>query len=287
MPPLNSKDKKISIPPITYFLILSVIIHLLLLLNLSNIKDNKLQISQNTVNLYIEKKSINESADKNKEKSVKESFKKNEFKKTAKKQIDKDNKNNDKNNKKNNNVKKKVTKKVSSVREKTSNFDVREKKIDESKLDKTKSEVLKEKDKLEPKSKKSKVYQKKSNEAESKEKSLASKNLDNESKRDIALNADNLIERDNFIDNYTKYVYETLKKNVYYPTIALRRGIEGVVYIEFSITKSGEIKDIKITKSSGFSILDEASIEIAKKCSPLKAPPREIKLSAPIVFALK
>ena len=282
MPPLNSKDKKISIPPITYFIILSVIIHLLLLLNLSNV-NNKVQISQNTVNLYIEKKSINESADKNKEKSVKESLKQDEFEKTAKKQIDKDNKNNSKNNK----VGEEARKKVYIVKEKTPNLDNREKKIDESKLDKTKSEVLKEKDKPETKSKKSKIYQKKSNEVESREKSLARKNLDNESKRDIALSSDSLIKRDNLIDSYTKYVYETLKKNVYYPTMALRRGIEGVVYIEFSITKSGEIKDIKITKSSGFSILDEAGIEIAKKCSPLKAPPREIKLSAPIVFALK
>ncbi|MDY6821100.1 MAG: energy transducer TonB [Deferribacterota bacterium] len=258
----------------------------MLLLNLSNVNNNKVQISQNTVNLYIEKKSINKSYNKPKEKLTKKRIeKKEEFEKPVKKQVVRNNKNNKDN--KNNEVKEKVRKKVSNVKEKTINLDDGEKKIDESKPEKKKSKVLKEKDKPETKSKKSKVYQKKSNEAKSKEKTLARKNMDNESKRDVALSSNSLIKRDNLIDSYTKYVYETLKKNVYYPTIALRRGIEGVVYIEFSITKSGEIKDIKITKSSGFSILDEVGIEIAKKCSPLKAPPREIKLSAPIVFALK
>jgi len=74
--------------------------------------------------------------------------------------------------------------------------------------------VLKEKDKPETKSKKSKIYQK--NQMRSKaEKKLAVKILDNESKRDVALSSDSLIKRDNLIDSYTKYVYETLKKNVY------------------------------------------------------------------------
>jgi len=138
--PLNSKNKKISIPPITYFLILSVIIHLLLLLNISNV-NNKVQISQNTINLYIEKRVLMKVLIKIKKNQLKEALIKMSLKKLHKKQIDKDNKNNSKNNR----VGEEARKKVYIVKEKTPNLDNREKRIDESKLDKTKSEVLKEK----------------------------------------------------------------------------------------------------------------------------------------------
>jgi protein TonB len=108
----------------------------------------------------------------------------------------------------------------------------------------------------------------------------------NENGRELA-SISNLVNENSLIEDYINYVYKTLKDNIYYPKLALRRGLEGTVYVEFLITYEGEIKNIKIAKSSGFKVLDEAGIKIAKKCSPLKKPPQEIKLHAPIVFKLR
>lgn len=100
------------------------------------------------------------------------------------------------------------------------------------------------------------------------------------------INTDNY-EKEALINAYINYIFITLKKNIYYPNIALKRGIEGTVYIDFMVTESGEIKDITISKSSGFNILDKTAVEIVKKSSPLKPPPEKMKITAPIIFSIK
>lgn len=95
------------------------------------------------------------------------------------------------------------------------------------------------------------------------------------------------VNENTLISDYIDYIYKTLKENIYYPKLALRRNLEGTVYVEFIITIKGEVKNIKIAKSSGYKVLDEAGIKIAEKCSPLKVPAKEMKINAPIVFKLR
>ena len=57
-----------------------------------------------------------------------------------------------------------------------------------------------------------------------------------------------------------------------YPKLALKRGYEGILKLRILISKSGDVVDIKILKSSGYTILDKSGIAAAKnsKFYPLK-----------------
>ena len=57
-----------------------------------------------------------------------------------------------------------------------------------------------------------------------------------------------------------------------YPKIALKRGYEGILKLKILISKNGEVSDIKVIKSSGYTILDKSGIDAAKisRFYPLK-----------------
>jgi len=50
-----------------------------------------------------------------------------------------------------------------------------------------------------------------------------------------------------------------------YPKFAKKRGYEGTTVIEVLIEIDGKVKDIKINKSAGYEILDNAAINAVKK----------------------
>ena len=54
-----------------------------------------------------------------------------------------------------------------------------------------------------------------------------------------------------------------------YPAEAVRRGMEGETKIEFRIEKDGTVSRVRIVKSSGFEILDKATLETLRLASPL------------------
>ncbi len=53
-----------------------------------------------------------------------------------------------------------------------------------------------------------------------------------------------------------------------YPSSAWRRGIQGTVGLEFAINKNGTTSDIKVIKTSGYDVLDDAIVEAIKLASP-------------------
>ncbi len=50
-----------------------------------------------------------------------------------------------------------------------------------------------------------------------------------------------------------------------YPRRALSRGIEGFVIVEFTVTKQGSVKDIKVIEANPADIFDQAAIDAALK----------------------
>jgi protein TonB len=69
-----------------------------------------------------------------------------------------------------------------------------------------------------------------------------------------------------------------------YPLTARKRGIEGTVYISFSIGPDGEPQELKILKGSGSRILDNATLDIVKRAAPF--PHVESPVEVPVVFKL-
>ena len=68
------------------------------------------------------------------------------------------------------------------------------------------------------------------------------------------------------------------------PTLAMRRtGLDGVVVVAFTVDPAGRIRGVRLFRSSGHEIVDEAALEYARARRELPAPPtpwqtREIRL---------
>jgi protein TonB len=70
-----------------------------------------------------------------------------------------------------------------------------------------------------------------------------------------------------------------------YPIIARKRGIEGTVHVSFNIMADGNPYGIKILKSSGFRILDKATVKVVKKAAPFPLVASRIVL--PVAYRLR
>lgn len=82
---------------------------------------------------------------------------------------------------------------------------------------------------------------------------------------------------------YQQLIKQKIEENKRYPLLARNKGIEGKVWIKFEILKNGNVKDIKIVKSSHHQILDKAAIESIKKANPFPPFPEGLKESSLII----
>jgi protein TonB len=80
-------------------------------------------------------------------------------------------------------------------------------------------------------------------------------------------------------------IFDLVSKTVVYPPSARRSGIEGIVKVSFRIRADGKAEDIKVSKSSGFDILDEAAVKAVKKGTHY--PPVGKLVVVPVRFTLK
>jgi protein TonB len=53
-----------------------------------------------------------------------------------------------------------------------------------------------------------------------------------------------------------------------YPGEAAKRGISGDLYIKFVINRDGHLTDIKLLRTSGYRLLDEAAMNALKNAEP-------------------
>ncbi len=83
---------------------------------------------------------------------------------------------------------------------------------------------------------------------------------------------------------------EFLSTNLEYPEIAKRQGVEGTVILTYTITKKGEITDIKVAQSVNKELDKEAIRLVSKmpKWSPAvkDGKARDIKYQLPVKFEL-
>ncbi|MFQ5804303.1 MAG: energy transducer TonB [Candidatus Methylomirabilales bacterium] len=70
-----------------------------------------------------------------------------------------------------------------------------------------------------------------------------------------------------------------------YPARARRLGMQGTVHVEFRIARDGSVEGVKVAKSSGYPLLDEASVKAIKRAAPLPIVPGKIRV--PISYLLR
>lgn len=90
---------------------------------------------------------------------------------------------------------------------------------------------------------------------------------------------------------YLSKIRHQIEKNKTYPKTAKRLNQTGKVYVTFTVTKDGRIKNCKIEKSSQFDSLDEASLETLIKIASFEAIPEELnknswEITVPIVYQI-
>lgn len=82
-----------------------------------------------------------------------------------------------------------------------------------------------------------------------------------------------------------------LRKDKRYPTTARRMRQEGTVMVQVVISASGEVVSCSVAESSGFSVLDNAAMQLVRAAAAVataSGPPEErLNLRIPVVYELK
>lgn len=75
---------------------------------------------------------------------------------------------------------------------------------------------------------------------------------------------------------YLSYIHQSANHLKTYPKNARRLSQEGVAYVHFVIQSDGTISNITLQKSSGFSLLDAAALQLIASLKTLKPIPEEL-----------
>ena len=107
-----------------------------------------------------------------------------------------------------------------------------------------------------------------------------SSKLTDESKR-LALEESFLRERLSVISN-------VVQRHINYPSIARRMGWEGKVLVSFVLEPNGDIRDLKVLKSSGYEVLDKEALDaIRRSYKDFPKPPVSVMVKLPVNFRLE
>ena len=92
-------------------------------------------------------------------------------------------------------------------------------------------------------------------------------------------------------NSYLEMVKRKIERHKKYPDTARTRQIEGRVTVRFVITPEGDVKGLKIVKTSGHHHLDKAALTAVKLSAPFPKPPKQffkgdITLMITVVFEL-
>jgi TonB family protein len=80
-------------------------------------------------------------------------------------------------------------------------------------------------------------------------------------------------------------IQAAIERTKNYPRLARERGIEGEVRLRFRLNSAGSVESVEVVKSSGYEILDRASIEAVYRAAPMPAVRGWIEV--PIAYVLK
>ncbi len=79
----------------------------------------------------------------------------------------------------------------------------------------------------------------------------------------------------------------TVEKHKVYPDRAKRMNWEGKVDLSFRVFEDGTIRDIKVAKSSGFQVLDDAARDLLKKLRLSYRPVEKMRLELAVEYRLQ
>jgi len=78
--------------------------------------------------------------------------------------------------------------------------------------------------------------------------------------------------------DYLAHLADWLARHKRYPRTARRRNLEGVAELTFTLTRYGELVRYRVSRSSGYDILDREVREMLKRAAPLPEFPAELSI---------
>ena len=83
------------------------------------------------------------------------------------------------------------------------------------------------------------------------------------------------------------YIRDMIVKNLKYPYDARRMGWKGSVTVAFVILENGGVEAVRVTKGSGYDLLDQSVLKTIRALQPYPKPPKRAELVLPIAFRLE
>lgn len=93
--------------------------------------------------------------------------------------------------------------------------------------------------------------------------------------------------------NWQSQVLGHLSRHLQYPVFAQQNNLEGTPWVLIEVDSRGAVRSATLRKSSGVNVLDNEALALAKRASPLPAPPPNmlkgdsIRFAVPIRFNLR
>jgi periplasmic protein TonB len=94
------------------------------------------------------------------------------------------------------------------------------------------------------------------------------------------------------LTDYARTLADRIAQHRRYPRLAQLRRMEGEVQMQLRIAAGGALVDVRITRSSGFELLDRHALDMVTRAQPLPTPPEtmrapDLTVLVPVVFRLK
>jgi periplasmic protein TonB len=81
-------------------------------------------------------------------------------------------------------------------------------------------------------------------------------------------------------------VRERIARTLVYPPRARRMGWEGNVLLDFLLLAEGEVRDLRVARTSGHSVLDDAALVAVQRAAPFPPPGLAVRVELPVGFRL-
>jgi len=93
---------------------------------------------------------------------------------------------------------------------------------------------------------------------------------------------------ESFLRERLLVISNIVQRHINYPPIARRMGWEGRVLVSFVLEPNGDIRDLKVLKSSGYEVLDREALDaIRRSYRDFPKPPISVVVKLPVNFKLE
>ena len=78
-------------------------------------------------------------------------------------------------------------------------------------------------------------------------------------------------------DDYLELLRRWISRFQHYPEEAEKQGQRGVVLLDIDIARDGTVLDVRVARSSGYPLLDEAALQTVRDSSPVPPFPTQYR----------